>query len=410
MKTKKTLILSVTTLAFFSCGKEQLNDGEVNLNLETTNSSEIHVCLDKTINIENEGSKSGKALLQDKLWENGSTLRVKFIDDFASDELRGRVMEQAKKWEQYANIKFEVVTSGDSDIRISFVSGDGSWSYLGTDANYRSQDQATMNFGWFYDYTSDSEISRTTLHEFGHALGAIHEQNSPAADIQWDVEAVYEYYERTQGWSEAQVDNNLFNKYSGNVTTNSEYDPDSIMHYAIPASLTLNGFSVGWNYYLSDTDKSFIGETYPFDDEPVIGASDNLAYGKVAEQSSIHGDLPGEASRAVDGDTSGRWSLGSITRTKTEYRPWWQVRLGKEYEIGDIKIWNRTDDCCAYKLDNFDVFVYDDDGDLKFKTTVNEMPSPYIIVNAGGVKGSRVRVKLKDENQLSLAEVEVFED
>ena len=410
MKTKKILALAAPILALISCVQEETTNDILNQDLENASTNEIHVCIDKIVHFETQGSRSGKALLEDKLWDNGSTLKVMFIDDIASESLKDRVMEKARIWEQYANIKFEVVTSGDSDIRITFdrING-GSWSYIGTDANFRNQDQATMNFGWFYDYTGDSEIGRTTLHEFGHALGSIHEHNSPASEILWNEEAVYEYYMNTQGWSEAQVDNNLFNKYNSNVTTNSAYDPDSIMHYTIPAGLTLDGFSVGTNFVLSNTDKSFIGEVYPFNDEPIIDDSpDNLALGKETSQSSIHNDLPGESSRAVDGETSGKWSLNSITRTATEYRPWWQVRLGEEYAIGDIKIWNRTDSCCSSKLVNFDVFIYNDAGELTYKTTIENVPSPSVTIDAKGVIGSRVRVKLKDTNQLSLAEVQVY--
>lgn len=408
MKTKKIITLAMPVLALISCVREESTNDILTQDIESTSANEIHVCVDKIIDIETEGSKSGKALLEDKLWDNGSTLKVKFIDDNASQSLQDRVMEQARKWEQYANIKFEVVTSGDSDIRISFDSVDGgSWSYIGTDANYRSEDQATMNFGWFFDYTSNSEIQRTTLHEFGHALGAIHEHNSPASTIQWNKEVVYEYYMETQGWTEAQVDNNLFNKYSDNVTTNSEYDPDSIMHYAINSEFTLDGFSVGWNYDLSDIDKSFIEETYPFDDDTNEEPSENLAYGK--ETSQLSTAASGDSSRAVDGNTSGVWSENSVTHTEDEYRPWWQVRLGQEYAIGDITIWNRTDSCCASRLQNIDVFIYDDNGDQAYKTTITDIPYPSVTINAGGAIGSRVRVKLRDTNPLSLAEVEVFE-
>ena len=47
-------------------------------------------------------------------------------------------------------------------------------------------------------------------HEFGHALGFIHEQASPIANIQWNKPVVYEYYQRVYGWSQASVDFNLF--------------------------------------------------------------------------------------------------------------------------------------------------------------------------------------------------------
>ncbi len=132
----------------------------------------------------------------------------------------------------------------------------------------------------------------------------------------------------------------------------------------------------------------------------------NLALGKTAEQiSTRHGGI---ASRAVDGDTNGKWTNGSVTHTVSQSQPWWQVRLGQEYEIGQIVIWNRTDNCCVSRLSNFDVFVYRDNGSQAFKTTITGTPSPSVTINTGGVVGSRVRVKLKGTNPLSLAEVQVF--
>ena len=121
-----------------------------------------------------------------------------------------------------------------------------------------------MNFGWFTDRTPDYEIRRTTLHEFGHALGLIHEHQNPLQNIQWNVEKVYTYYAQTQGWSRQDVDQNLFRKYSSTQTQFCRYDPLSIMHYSVPKQLTLDGFEVRWNYQLSVEDKGFIGRMYPF--------------------------------------------------------------------------------------------------------------------------------------------------
>lgn len=35
------------------------------------------------------------------------------------------------------------------------------------------------------------------------------------------------------------------------------------MLYPIPKELTTNGFEVGWNTHLSETDKAFMGQIYP---------------------------------------------------------------------------------------------------------------------------------------------------
>ena len=138
----------------------------------------------------------------------------------------------------------------------------------------------------------------------------------------------------------------------------------------------------------------------------VSGKTTNLALGKTAEQSST--GYEAYASRAVDGNTSGVWNDGSVTHTNKEYQPWWQVRLGDDYEIDQIVIWNRTN-CCMDRLSNFDVFIYNDAGVQVFKETIEDTPNPSVTIDAGGVVGARVRVKLKgDQDPLSLAEVQVF--
>ncbi|MBU2994833.1 polysaccharide lyase family 7 protein [Cellulophaga baltica] len=138
---------------------------------------------------------------------------------------------------------------------------------------------------------------------------------------------------------------------------------------------------------------------------------ENIALSGTAEQSSTNTSGVGAASLAIDGNTSGEWSDdssdNSVTRTNIESEAWWQVRLGDDYEIGDIVIWNRTD-CCTDRLTNFDVFVYNENGDQVYKSTITEEPSPSLILSTGGVVGSRVRIKLKGEDNLSLAEVQVY--
>ncbi len=119
-----------------------------------------------------------------------------------------------------------------------------------------------MNLGGLTDWSSESEFSHIILHEFGHALGCIHEHQSPAAGIPWNREAVYEYY-AAMGWSRSDVNRNLFEPYATTTTQHSSFDTASIMLYPIPASLTTNGFSVGWNTELSEMDKKFIAREYP---------------------------------------------------------------------------------------------------------------------------------------------------
>ena len=150
-------------------------------------------------------------------------------------------------------------------------------------------------------------------------------------------------------------------------------------------------------------------------DIPASSGVTNLALGKLASQSTT--EQGGIAPRAVDGNTNGSFSAGSVTLTKSRRRPWWTVDVGAVFDIGEVRLWNRTD-CCSARLSNFRVFV----SDVPF--TSNSLPET---VNQPGVTtysfpgtftgsltipvhrtGRFVRVQLAGTDYLSLAEVKVF--
>jgi serralysin len=217
----------------------------------------IRVCMD----VHSDDSRG--AVLADNKWNPGQTLRVRFLDGDAI--VQQKIETVAHQWSQYINIQFEFGDDPDAEIRISCGQlDDQSWSTLGTDALRKAQDQPTMHYGWLTPDSSDEDYSSVVLHEFGHALGCIHEHQHPKAGIPWNRDAVYRYYMGPpNNWSKEKIDSNLFAQYSQDVTQFSQFDQQSIMLYPISKKLTTNGFEVGWNKYLSETDKAFMRAIYP---------------------------------------------------------------------------------------------------------------------------------------------------
>jgi len=197
-----------------------------------------------------------------KLWDNGRKLRCRFLDGVP--DVRAKVAAIAKEWEAHANLALEFVSSGAAQIRISFAEQGFSWSTVGTDALTVPPAEATMNYGWLEPDTSLREYQRVVRHEFGHALGMIHEHQNPAAQgqIPWDKPKVYAHYAQ-QGWTQDDVDFNIFQVYSEESTNHSAFDPTSIMEYAIPDALTIGSYSIGWNTELSPIDVEYMRRQYP---------------------------------------------------------------------------------------------------------------------------------------------------
>ena len=197
-----------------------------------------------------------------KLWENGRRLRAKFLDGVS--EVKQKVAAIAKEWEQVANLRLDFISSGTAEIRVSFAEKGFSWSAIGTDCLTAKPTEATVNFGWLEPTTELREYQRVVRHEFGHALGMIHEHQNPAAlgKIPWDKPKVYAYYAQ-QNWSKADVDQNIFDVYAEDSTNHTAFDPTSIMEYAVPDSLTIGTYSIGWNTTLSPMDIEFMRRQYP---------------------------------------------------------------------------------------------------------------------------------------------------
>jgi hypothetical protein len=203
------------------------------------------------------------AILIEKLWETGRTLRIRFLD--GADAVQRKVAQFAPEWCEHANVHLAFDNDANAEIRISFLQP-GSWSQIGKDALDRriGKEEPTMNFGWLTPATPNDEVRRVVLHEFGHALGLVHEHQNPAVSIPWNKDAVYAYYQGPPNfWTREQVDVNIFQVYDMRITKYSRFDRKSIMLYPIPSELTTGGFAVGWNSELSYRDKLYIRKWYP---------------------------------------------------------------------------------------------------------------------------------------------------
>jgi hypothetical protein len=198
-----------------------------------------------------------------KFWRPGRTLKVVFLGGDAG--VQQQVMATARQWSDFANIAFDFGNHKDAEIRIALDENDGHWSAVGTDAlveEHFAKGAPTMNCGLTTE-SPPSEYSRVVLHEFGHALGMIHEHQNPEAGIRWNARVVIDDLKRLQGWDEQTIWHNVLKSVNRDDVRFTAFDDKSIMLYPFPREWTLDGRQFGQNSVLSDTDKAFIAVHYP---------------------------------------------------------------------------------------------------------------------------------------------------
>lgn len=228
------------------------------------------------------------ALFRAKKWPVGATLRVHFLGGTSAQQ--DIVRQFVPEWAQFANLKLNFTTANDAEIRITFDAALGAWSYIGTDSLNIPVGTPTMNLGW-----QDQSV---VLHEFGHAIGLIHEHQNPLGGIKWNrANVIQDLKGPPNNWDLQTIERNIFQTYNRDQLNGTDLDKFSIMMYRIPARWTTDGFSTEFNQKLSEVDQSFIGSdvNYPFDETAQGTAltvneivSQSAGIGQAGEQDLYH--------------------------------------------------------------------------------------------------------------------------
>lgn len=112
----------------------------------------------------------------------------------------------------------------------------------------------------------------------------------------------------------------------------------------------------------------------------VFSGDENVAPKGTATQSSTdHGGAP---ARAVDGNKNGTYNNSSVTHTKEEANPWWELDLGGDVDIRKVVVHNRTDDnnALASRLKDFKLKVLDKERKTVWEREKVPAPKPYYVL------------------------------
>jgi hypothetical protein len=222
-----------------------------------------------------------KAAIADVLWPD-RVVKVGFINlpNDWGNFLREQVKAIAPTWSQYANVEFDFVDGWTPDITINFNPDPAQkwvygtyFSYLGTDSrNFSRSGRPSMCLIFNPARGNDQpEFQRVILHEFGHALGLIHEHMRPDRPIRWDLDAVWREYSRIwPDWNTiVQQVVREYGSMAGErpVIDKTEFDPQSIMMYPFKQGLAYYAdgtpFVSDWNRQLTQNDIDLISRSYP---------------------------------------------------------------------------------------------------------------------------------------------------
>jgi serralysin len=185
------------------------------------------------------------------LWPVGTVLRVKFLD--GDPAIIARVRPYIEEWSRYANVRFAFTTS-DADVRVSFI-GHASSAMLGRHSQLgRSQHEPTVYLGSLNRASSEQEMAAVVLHEFGHVLGLLSEQENPNANIVWNKDLIARDLKGRLPFRKRSLVE--FPGYR-------EFDPGSVMMEPFPARWVDYRLSGKRNAALSASDKRFIAILYP---------------------------------------------------------------------------------------------------------------------------------------------------
>ncbi|RON12974.1 peptidase M12 [Pseudomonas frederiksbergensis] len=204
-----------------------------------------------------------------KYWQVGKTLKILVFS--YNEESFEAIKKGASKWLPYVNLKFDFIEMDEEDIyqsdqflgdiRVDFqpyMNGSGG-SRIGTDTITGNPQASSMTLGTDF---SSPRYEYAVTHEFGHALGLLHEHQHPETEVPWDLDKTYTYY-ASLGFSRTEVDHNVLPLERIPGRTYAPYDRHSIMHYEVSNDITTGDWHQAENHQISQGDIAFMRRTYP---------------------------------------------------------------------------------------------------------------------------------------------------
>lgn len=214
-------------------------------------------------------SPSHVALLTSRRWGASVDHGVQFLDgpDAAT---RRMILEHMNAWGQFANVRFRE-TNQQGDCRISRTSGEGYYSFLGTDTRSVPAGQPTMNLDSFTSQSPVSEYKRVVRHETGHHIGLPHEHERQEVIALLDVEKTVAWFQQNVGWDRQTTMQQVFEPLSpGEITVAAGgADARSIMCYQFDGACTKSGRPIPGGLDIDAIDAAFVSKIYPKDTTPV---------------------------------------------------------------------------------------------------------------------------------------------
>ncbi|MFN9739501.1 MAG: CHAT domain-containing protein [Pseudomonadota bacterium] len=212
------------------------------------------------------------ALVVGRRWPKaGVRLSVQFLDA-PSVALRRRILAHMNAWSERAEVAV-AETRGVGEVRIARLDDPpedaGYWSYVGTEILGIEDDAATMNLEGFTMRTPEAEFRRVVRHEAGHTLGFDHEHLREELVRRIDRRKAIAYFRRAFGWSAEETEAQVLTPLSrASLVGTTEADPDSIMCYQVPGSITRDGKPIPGGADINPRDHAFAARIYPREATP----------------------------------------------------------------------------------------------------------------------------------------------
>jgi hypothetical protein len=224
------------------------------------------------------------AFIKNKIWPQHEEIKIHFMrNEFEYGDKKypdSKYTEEKAKWVEetiekyiapFVNLKFVWnVSQEKSNVRISFLEDLGSFSYVGSDSLEAKKEEITMNLGWLdnadeYDSIIFKNTGVVVVHEFGHAIGMIHEHQRGDEPFRWDKNKVYKQLGpgTINDWTKSEVDEQIFETSKMSTLNASRFDSHSVMEYIFPDSYFTVSPNLVPTKYLSNLDIVWMNKTYP---------------------------------------------------------------------------------------------------------------------------------------------------